>query len=646
MSLWTFTPQILRLVDPETAHRLTLLGLRLGLHPRFTQERVEASGPDTDHAGVIRLFGKTLPNRLGLAAGFDKNAEAVPALAALGFGAVEVGSVTPLPQPGNPRPRVFRLPADRAVVNRYGFNSGGHDLVRRNLDALRPEQRPALLGVNLGANKTSENIPQDFALGVRRFADIADYLVINVSSPNTPGLRDHQTIDALARILDLALDARVKGPPTPLLLKIAPDLADADVASIVDLSIDRGIEGLIATNTTIQRPTGLRGPAQAETGGLSGQPLFERATQVLANIREQADDRLVIFGTGGVGSPAQAEEKRRHGADLVQLYTGLIYGGPGLVQPLAEALSATPPRRPRRKQGENLGPGTRFTTGLGRLLDLHGYRGLIVDLWGVMHNGEALFPEALDALMQARIRGVQVQFLSNAPRRAASVQIMLDRLGLPRAAYDGIVSSGEESWQGLKARSLPFYRDLGPVCFHLGAGEKDANMREGLDFSFQDAIISPEGRRADWILNTGPEASTDLNEWIPLLREAGDAGLPMVCANPDRVVMRGTTKELCAGSLAEWYEADGGAVQWHGKPFPDVYRAARGAMRLQRQQVLAIGDSFTTDVAGARAAGIDVLLVNTGIHQADLDPNLQRGVERLAQEKGLWPNFADHRLQF
>ena len=176
-----------------------------------------------------------------------------------------------------------------------------------------------------------------------------------------------------------------------------------------------------------------------------------------------------------------------------------------------------------------------------------------------MHNGEALFPEALDALMQARARGVQVQFLSNAPRRAASVATLLDRMGMPREAYDGIVSSGEESWQGLKARSLPFYRDLGPVCFHLGAGAKDANMREGLDFRFQDAIDGPEGR-ADWILNTGPEASTDVAEWIPVLQQALDAGLPMVCANPDRVVMRGTEKELCAGSLAEWYEDQGGVA--------------------------------------------------------------------------------------
>ena len=637
MSLWSLTPRLLRVFDPETAHRLTIAGLRLGLHPRTTHAPSDlatqtAASPDSGSQAAIRLLGKTLPNRLGLAAGFDKDAEAVPALAALGFAAVEVGSVTPLPQPGNPRPRVFRLPADAAVVNRYGFNSGGHDRVRRNLDRLRPEQRPALLGVNLGANKTSENVPRDFALGVSRFADLADYLVINVSSPNTPGLRDHQTIDALARILDLALDARAQGPATPILLKIAPDLADEDVAAIVDLSIERGIDGLIATNTTIQRPAGLKGAAQAESGGLSGQPLFDQANRVLANIREQADDRLVVFGTGGVGSPAQAEEKRRHGADLVQLYTGLIYGGPGLVRPLAQALSAVPKR-------------ARLTTGLGALLDQHDYRGLIVDLWGVMHNGEALFPEALDALMQARARGVKVQFLSNAPRRAASVGTLLDRLGMPREAYDGIVSSGEESWQGLKARSLPFYRDLGPVCFHLGAGAKDANMREGLDFRFQDAIDGPEGR-ADWILNTGPEASTDLAEWIPLLQQALDASLPMVCANPDRVVMRGTAKELCAGSLAEWYEAEGGAVQWHGKPFADVYRVARAAMGLQRQQVLAIGDSFTTDVAGARAAGIDVLLVNTGIHQADLGADLQAGVERLSREKGLWPSFVDHRLRF
>jgi len=618
--MWSLAPALLRAFDPETAHRLTIRGLSLGLHPRFRQRRAEP---------VARLFGKDIPNRLGLAAGFDKDAEAVAALAALGFGAVEIGSVTPKPQPGNPRPRVFRLPADRAVINRYGFNSGGHDKVRRNLDRLNPNQRPPLLGVNLGANKTSENVPADFALGVSRFADIADYLVINVSSPNTPGLRDHQTIDALARILDLALDARAQTTPTPIMLKIAPDLADGDVGEIVDLALDRGIEGLIATNTTIGRPDDLqsKGPALSESGGLSGQPLFARATDVLTAIREQADDRLVVFGTGGVSTPAQAQEKVRRGADLVQLYTGLIYGGPALVKPLMSAVS-----KPSK---------TEKVTGLNQLLDEHRYRGLIVDLWGVMHNGKAFFPEALEALRRARQRGVQVQFLSNAPRRAASIASMLADMGLRADAYDGIVSSGEESWQAMKDRSDRFYADLGRRCFHLGAGAKDANMREGLDYDFQDEIAG-----AEWILNTGPAASVDLGEWLPLLKTALSAGLPMVCANPDRVVMRGDSKELCAGLLAEWYEAHGGSVRWHGKPYASVYRTAREAMGLRRHEVLAIGDSFTTDVAGARGAGIDVLLVNTGIHQNDLDDDLMAGINRLSDEKGVRPTFAADRLQF
>ena len=616
--MWSLTPALLRALDPETAHHVTLRGLRLGLHPRFRQRKAAPAG---------QLFGKDLPNRLGLAAGFDKDAEAVAALAALGFAAVEVGSVTPQPQPGNPRPRVFRLPADRAVINRYGFNSGGHDLVRRNLDRLRPEQRPPLLGVNLGANKTSENVPADFALGVSRFADIADYLVINVSSPNTPGLRDHQTIDALARILDLALDARAQTAPTPLMLKIAPDLADEDVAAIVDLALDRGIEGLIATNTTIARPDALKGAAQTQAGGLSGLPLFERATEVLTSIREQADDRLVVFGTGGVSTPEQAQEKVRRGADLVQLYTGLIYGGPALVRPLMQAVS--------------LPTKTQRVSGLNQLIDERRYRGLIVDLWGVMHNGKALFPEAVEALRRARQRGLQVQFLSNAPRRAHSITGLLEKMGLRAESYDGIVSSGEESWQALRDRTAPFYAELGPRCFHLGAGEKDANMREGLDFAFQDQLDG-----ADWILNTGPAASTDIAEWLPLLRKALALGLPMVCANPDRVVMRGESKELCAGALADWYEAEGGVVSWHGKPYPSVYATARRAMNLPRHEVLAIGDSFTTDVAGAQTAGIDVLLVNTGIHQSDLDGDLMGGVDRLSVEKGLRPTFAADKLQF
>lgn len=618
--MWSLAPALLRAFDPETAHRLTIRGLSLGLHPRFRDRRAEP---------VARVFGKDIPNRLGLAAGFDKDAEAVAALAALGFGAVEIGSVTPKPQPGNPRPRVFRLPQDQAVINRYGFNSGGHDVVRRNLDRLRPNQRPPLLGVNLGANKTSENVPADFALGVSRFADIADYLVINVSSPNTPGLRDHQTIDALGRILDLALDARAQTTATPIMLKIAPDLADGDVSAIVELALDRGIEGLIATNTTIARPDDLRstGSALGESGGLSGQPLFERATDVLTAIREQADDRLVVFGTGGVATPDQAQEKARRGADVVQLYTGLIYGGPALVKPLIRAVS-----KPVK---------THRVTGLNQLLDEHGYRGLIVDLWGVMHDGKTLFPEAVEALRRARQRGVQVQFLSNAPRRSDSIAELLAGMGMAAKDYDGIVSSGEESWQAMKDRSDPFYAALGRRCFHLGAGAKDANMREGLDYDFQDEIAG-----AQWILNTGPAASKDLAEWLPLLKTALSAGLPMVCANPDRVVMRGDSRELCAGALAEWFEDQGGTVRWHGKPYGSVYRSARAAMGLARHNVLAIGDSFTTDVAGARGAGIDVLLVNTGIHQSDLDDDLMAGVDRLSVEKGVRPSFVADRLQF
>ena len=615
--MWSLAPRLLRAFDPETAHHLTLKGLQLGLHPRFSQP---------DAAPAVTLFGKALPNRLGLSAGFDKDAEAVAALAALGFAAVEIGSVTPKPQPGNPKPRVFRLPDDAAVINRYGFNSKGHDTVRRNLDRLDPAQRPPLLGVNLGANKTSENVPADFALGVSRFADLADYLVINVSSPNTPGLRDHQTLDALARILDLALDARARTVATPIMLKIAPDLADEDVSAIVDLALDRGIDGLIATNTTIQRPAGLHGAAQTEAGGLSGAPLFERSTEILSNMREQADDRLVLFGTGGVSSPAQAQEKVRKGADLVQLYTGLIYGGPALVRPLVQAVS-----KPAT---------TQKVSGLRDAIGRGGIKGLIVDLWGVMHNGKALFPEAVAALAAARADGVKVQFLSNAPRRLWMIHDMLDGMGLDRGLYDGIVSSGEDAWQAMKDRTDPFYAALGPVCYHLGAGEKDHNMREGQDFAFQDDLAG-----ADWILNTGPADSKDLGPWIPLMQRALAEGLPMVCANPDRVVMRGESKELCAGSLAEWYEAQGGSVRWHGKPYASVYSRARRAMGLRRHEVMAIGDSFTTDVAGAEAARIAVLLVNTGIHQSDLDADLMRGIDRLAAEKGVRPTFADDRLR-
>ncbi|MGB1147289.1 MAG: TIGR01459 family HAD-type hydrolase, partial [Alphaproteobacteria bacterium] len=308
------------------------------------------------------------------------------------------------------------------------------------------------------------------------------------------------------------------------------------------------------------------------------------------------------------------------------LYTGLIYGGPALVKPLVKAVS-----KPSK---------TIKVDGLNDAIQQGGIKGLIVDLWGVMHNGKALFPDAVKALESVRAKGVKVQFLSNAPRRAPEIYKMLDGMGLDRALYDGIVSSGEAAWQAMKDRSDPFYAALGSVCYHLGAGEKDHNMREGQDFTFQDELAY-----ADWILNTGPADASDMTQWIPLLKTALTAKLPMVCANPDRVVMRGENKELCAGSLAEWYEEQGGSVMWHGKPFASVYKTARNAMGLKRHEVLGIGDSFTTDVAGALTAGIQVLLVNTGIHQNDLDADLMKGVDRLSDEKGIRPTFVDDRLK-
>jgi dihydroorotate dehydrogenase len=313
----------LRRFDPETAHNLTLWALRHGLAPR------PAGGDDAILA--TRLWGISFANPLGLAAGFDKDARVMEPMLGLGLGFVEVGSVTPRPQPGNPKPRVFRLPEDGAVINRLGDNNAGLEAARDNLAAFRrahPNSGP--VGVNLGKNKDTADAASDYVLGAAALGPLADYLVVNVSSPNTPGLRALQGRSELDELLGRVL-AALPAPAPPLLVKIAPDLTEEDKADIAVVALSLKVSGLIATNTTIARPEGLKSAAQGETGGLSGRPLFDPSKAVLRDLYRLTEGSIPLIGVGGISSGADAYRKIRAGASLVQLYTGLIYGGPALV---------------------------------------------------------------------------------------------------------------------------------------------------------------------------------------------------------------------------------------------------------------------------------------------------------------------------
>lgn len=334
MHAYRFVGPLLRLLDPETAHGLTLRALASGVAP------VKSASDDPILA--TRVWGRDFPNPIGLAAGFDKDAAVVGPMLDLGFGFVEVGSITPRPQAGNPKPRIFRLPEERAVINRLGFNNRGAAAAAERLARWRARKRAGVVGVNLGKNRDSANAVADYAEGARLLGASADYLVINVSSPNTPGLRALQGRGELEALIDGvrdALEATGAAPP-PLLLKIAPDLEAADLADIAAVAAQRRIDGLIATNTTVARPEGLVGRYRGETGGLSGRPLFEPATRILAEVYRLTGGRIPIIGVGGVASGADAYTKIRAGASLVQLYTGLVYGGPGLIKGIKDELAA------------------------------------------------------------------------------------------------------------------------------------------------------------------------------------------------------------------------------------------------------------------------------------------------------------------
>ncbi len=319
----------LRRLDPETAHGLALGLLRAGLGPH--------GGPIASPRLAVTFAGLDLPNPLGLAAGFDKNARAIAPLLRAGFGFVEVGAATPLPQPGNPRPRLFRLPEDRAAINRFGFNNDGAVAIAARLAARPPG---GIVGLNLGANKASPDRAADFAAVLAAAGRHIDFATVNVSSPNTERLRDLQGKAALTGLLAGVVAANASlSKPVPILLKISPDLSQAQLAEVVEVAIDAGVAGIVATNTTLARED-LLGRDHREAGGLSGRPLFLRSTRVLARLHLLTRGRLPLIGVGGIDSAQTAYAKIRAGASALQLYTALAYDGLGLVPRILSGLEA------------------------------------------------------------------------------------------------------------------------------------------------------------------------------------------------------------------------------------------------------------------------------------------------------------------
>ena len=319
--LESFARPFLHALDPETAHRATILALRSAILPPPRAD---------DPCLAVEAFGLRFPNPVGIAAGFDKHAEAVDSLFALGFGFVEIGTVTPRPQPGNSRPRLFRLTRDRAVINRFGFNSEGHDAVAARLRVRA--KRPGIVGVNVGANKDSEDKAADYVAGVEAFADVASYFTINVSSPNTPGLRDLQQAkaldDLLARVVAKRDQMTEHLPRRPLLLKIAPDLALDGLDDVVRIALARKIDGMIVSNTTIARPSSLGDSQRNETGGLSGHPLFDLSTRMLAETAKRVEGKFPLVGVGGIDSADDRPRKTRGRRDArAALFQSLVFEG-------------------------------------------------------------------------------------------------------------------------------------------------------------------------------------------------------------------------------------------------------------------------------------------------------------------------------
>jgi dihydroorotate dehydrogenase len=344
-----FSLPLLRWLDPEDAHRLAIQGLKLlpPMRPR----------PD-DAKLAVRAFGLNFPNPVGMAAGFDKNAEAPDALLRLGFGFVEIGSVTPMPQAGNPRPRLFRLERDEGVINRMGFNNDGAEVVLRRLAARASHS--GIVGVNVGANKDSPDRVADYVKLIETFAPLASYFTVNVSSPNTPGLRNLQQAaqldDLLAKVIDARERVREKSGDTPVLLKIAPDLGLAELDDVVHIARSRRVDGMIVANTTLARPSHLRETARAkEQGGLSGRPLLRLATRMMAETYVRAEGAFPLVGVGGIDSGGAALTRIRAGASLIQLYSPLIYKGLRLVDDIKNDLASTLLRTGRDSLSEIVG---------------------------------------------------------------------------------------------------------------------------------------------------------------------------------------------------------------------------------------------------------------------------------------------------
>ncbi len=327
VGLFDIVGPLVRLMDAEKAHSAAIAALKSGLLPapaKFQHDSLQ-----------VDLCGLSFPNPVGLAPGFDKNAEVPDAMLAQGFGFVEIGTVTPLPQEGNEKPRLFRLPEDKAVINRMGFNNHGHDVVLRRLQA---RSRNGIVGVNIGANKLSQDRERDYVKGIETFHRVADYLTVNISSPNTPGLRGMQSRKELTSLLDRLNEAREQlASQTPMFLKIAPDLISDELADICEVCMTGAVDGLIISNTTLSRE-GLRSPSRNEAGGLSGEPLFEMSTRMLAQASKLTKRKLPLIGVGGVATAEQSFEKIRAGASLVQLYSAMVYEGPTLADKISKDL--------------------------------------------------------------------------------------------------------------------------------------------------------------------------------------------------------------------------------------------------------------------------------------------------------------------
>jgi dihydroorotate dehydrogenase len=334
--LYSLARPLMERLEAEQAHRLTLRLLKSPL--RY----LVGGGGDAPELETTFL-GIRLANPIGLAAGFDKSAEVPDAMLRLGFGFVEVGTVTPRPQEGNPPPRIFRLMEDKAVINRIGFANDGADLVTRRLSERRAASRPGKVGINIGANKTSEDWIEDYVSGLKRFSGLGDYYTINISSPNTPGLRGLQTRDSLRGLLDRLVAVReqmskVRRPP--LLVKLAPDLTDKECEDIAELALEHEVDGLIVGNTTLSRPEGMTSPLREEAGGLSGAPLSTLALNNLRLMYALTGGRMPLVGVGGIATGEDAYQRIRAGASVIQLYTALVFEGPGLVTRIKQELTA------------------------------------------------------------------------------------------------------------------------------------------------------------------------------------------------------------------------------------------------------------------------------------------------------------------